>query len=138
MKAMVMKKAWEIAKEAVTRFGGKVKEYIAEAMRMAWAEIKAVAGSVKKIMENTKEYFISRAETIAAVSEGGDYTYSVKVNDWNNYGKSRTYISIVETRTNSKHYATKKYGYFDNMTNEYVAEKYGDLNDNYTFRGGKF
>lgn len=36
----VMVRAWEIAKEAVTKFGGKVKEYFAQALRMAWAEIK--------------------------------------------------------------------------------------------------
>lgn len=37
---VVMKRAWEIAKEGVVRFGGKVKEYFAEALKMAWAEFK--------------------------------------------------------------------------------------------------
>ncbi|AHD06421.1 hypothetical protein [Paenibacillus larvae] len=41
----VMKKAWEIAKAAVKKFGGKVKEYFAEALRMAWAEIKKVSAT---------------------------------------------------------------------------------------------
>lgn len=36
----VMTKAWEIAKEGQKNFGGKVKEYFAEALRMAWAEYK--------------------------------------------------------------------------------------------------
>ncbi|MGC4375943.1 hypothetical protein WD019_03225 [Fictibacillus sp. Mic-4] len=36
----VMKRAWEIARKGVERFGGKVKEYFAEALRMAWAEVK--------------------------------------------------------------------------------------------------
>ena|SRR5690625_2261788 len=36
----VMKKAWEIAKEGQKKFGGKVKEYFAEALRMAWALVK--------------------------------------------------------------------------------------------------
>jgi len=31
----VMTKAWESAKEAITNFGGKVKDYFAEALRMA-------------------------------------------------------------------------------------------------------
>lgn len=39
----VMIKAWEIAKAAVIQFGGSSKEYIAEAMRMAWAEFKTPA-----------------------------------------------------------------------------------------------
>lgn len=36
----VMKKAWEIAREGVRKFGGNVKEYFAEALRMAWALVK--------------------------------------------------------------------------------------------------
>ena len=39
----VMIKAWEIAKAAVIEFGGSSKEYIAEAMKMAWAEFKKPA-----------------------------------------------------------------------------------------------
>ena len=42
MKKQVMTRAWEIAREAVKRFGGNVSEYIAESMRMAWAEAKEV------------------------------------------------------------------------------------------------
>ena len=37
MKKEIMTKAWKIAKEAVKTFGGKAIEYIAEAMKMAWA-----------------------------------------------------------------------------------------------------
>ena len=36
----VMTRAWEIAREGVKKFGGKVKEYFAQALVMAWAEIK--------------------------------------------------------------------------------------------------
>lgn len=38
----VMVRAWEIAKAAVVRFGGKVREYLAEALRQAWAEVQSV------------------------------------------------------------------------------------------------
>lgn len=37
----VMTKAWEIAREGQMKFGGKVKEYFAEALKMAWAIVKA-------------------------------------------------------------------------------------------------
>ena len=37
----IMTRAWEIAREAVANFGGKVREYIAEAMKMAWAETRS-------------------------------------------------------------------------------------------------
>lgn len=36
----VMVRAWEIAKQAVIKFGGKVKEYFAQSLTMAWAEVK--------------------------------------------------------------------------------------------------
>ena len=34
----IMKRAWEIARQGQEKFGGKVSEYIAEALKMAWAE----------------------------------------------------------------------------------------------------
>lgn len=43
MKARVMRKAWEIAREAVKRFGGRTMQYMSEALRMAWAEEKHIA-----------------------------------------------------------------------------------------------
>lgn len=48
MKKELMKNAWEIAKEASKKFGGKVIEYIAGAMKMAWAAIKNSDTSVAK------------------------------------------------------------------------------------------
>jgi len=44
----VMTKAWEIAREGQQKFGGKVKEYFAQALKMAWEIIKKGA---KKIMD---------------------------------------------------------------------------------------
>lgn len=38
--ANVMKKAWEIARKGQQKFGGKVKEYFAQALKMAWAIAK--------------------------------------------------------------------------------------------------
>lgn len=38
----VMVRAWEIAKAAAVKFGGKVKEYFAQALAMAWAEEKNI------------------------------------------------------------------------------------------------
>ena len=48
MKKEIMKKAWKIAKEAVKKFGGKAIEYIAEALKMAWAAIKDNGTSLAK------------------------------------------------------------------------------------------
>jgi hypothetical protein len=52
----VMTRAWEIAREGQKRFGGNVKEYFAQALRLAWAEVKApkkveveLKGSTKRV-----------------------------------------------------------------------------------------
>lgn len=37
---MIMTRAWEIARAAVQVHGGKASEYIADALRMAWAETR--------------------------------------------------------------------------------------------------
>lgn len=52
-----MTRAWEIAREGQGKFGGKVKEYIAQALVMAWAELREakekveieVKGSTKRV-----------------------------------------------------------------------------------------
>ncbi|APC45797.1 hypothetical protein PQA02_gp25 [Streptococcus phage CHPC577] len=48
MKKEIMTKAWKIAKNASTKFGGKAIEYIAGAMKMAWAAIKENGTSLAK------------------------------------------------------------------------------------------
>ncbi|PFW65271.1 hypothetical protein [Bacillus sp. AFS075034] len=36
----VMRKAWEIARKGQKQFGGKVKEYFSQALKMAWEIVK--------------------------------------------------------------------------------------------------
>ena len=36
----IMVRAWEIAREGQKTFGGKVSEYFAQALKMAWAQVK--------------------------------------------------------------------------------------------------
>lgn len=87
----------------------------------------------------TKENCIERMNIILTASGEniGIYHREIKMNNWENYGKNRTYFSIVETCEHSKHYVKKDYGYYDNINNEYVAGK-NDLTKNYTFSGAKF
>jgi hypothetical protein len=33
-----MTRAWEIARAAVAKFGGKIREFFAESLKSAWAE----------------------------------------------------------------------------------------------------
>lgn len=89
----------------------------------------------------TKNELIKRAELIIANSTCEDYMeLELKTRDWTNYGKDRTYFSIVKKSTDykkSKYYAEKKYGYINNQTGEYVPDKH-DLRKNYNFGGNAF
>lgn len=91
MKAHVMKRAWEIAKKAVKKFGGKVKEFFAQALKMAWAEVKDV-----------KEVFTGYAR----VTVDG-YTLSFKA--WEKYGKKRIYINEVKGQEGQREQTTGAY-----------------------------
>lgn len=77
----------------------------------------------------TKEYAIERLNIIVANSIG---EFEIIARVWENYGKSRTYFEIRSGKQ------CKKYGYIDNETGKYVPEKYGNLEDNYTFSGAVF
>ena len=138
MKKQVMVRAWQIIKAAVAEFGGKCRDYsFSEALRIAWQEVKMEEH--EQII--TKQHLINRINAIIANSAQSDSTEMfAKVSDWQNYGKSRTYFSIIERGTTraSKYFREKKYGYLDNVTGEYVPEKYGNLMDNFTFSGARF
>lgn len=82
----------------------------------------------------TKNEVITRLNAIAdeANSHDNGYHYEVVIRDWTNYGKDRTYFSIVETRDNSRHYVKKDYGFYDNAADEYIT---GKANIEYDFGG---
>jgi hypothetical protein len=65
----VMQQAWKIAREGVAKFGGKVKEYFAEALKIAW--------ELAKGLKNVK-----------------DVVVEATANDWMKYGKHRLYIEV--------------------------------------------
>lgn len=48
----VMCKAWEIAKKAAKKFGGKVIEYIGGALKMAWEMAKGLTEKQVKALES--------------------------------------------------------------------------------------
>ena len=83
-----------------------------------------------------KNEIIQKLNIIANKQNAHDngFKLTVECNDWQKYGKDRTYFQIVETREGSKHYKVKKFGYYDNVTNCFV----GDANAfEFTFSGAK-
>ena len=101
----IMKRAWELVK--------KMGKTISEGLRQSWAEAKTVA--VKMIDKVT-------AELEDIIANAADcYDYEIRTSVWEKYGKSRTYVKIIETRRYSKHYATYDFGYIDNVDDSYHA-----------------
>ncbi len=130
MKKNIMKRAWEIYR---TLIGDHIAK-LAMALREAWAEVK---GAVKTM----KEKCIERMETIIANSNTYDYCEMYFIaKDWIKGDKNRTYISIVEAAKpgTTKHYKVREYGYIDNNTNEYFADRKNNVFDNFTFSGSRF
>ena len=55
MQKEVMQRAWKIARDGQRKFGGKVSEYIAEALKIAWALIKKGVQKVIKLVGSEKQ-----------------------------------------------------------------------------------
>lgn len=82
----IMVKAWEIARAGAVKFGGKVKEYFAEALKMAWAETKTVTP------EQAMDAFVVKFNrTIGAESD-------VKAAKWQKGDKLRVYFNFADFR----------------------------------------
>src|SRR5699024_902516 len=79
----VMKKAWEIAREGQKKFGGKVSEYFAKALKIAWA-------IVKQVKEKLTLEEIARKIGNKYFNEVNE-NFDVRV--WKNYGKVRIYVN---------------------------------------------
>ncbi len=81
----VMVRAWEIAKEAVKKFGGKVKEFFSQALKMAWAEIKGgvkVVGTEKQVVwaNEIKKEMISECSKVISHDFAGVLEVMNKMN----------------------------------------------------------
>lgn len=58
----VMKRAWALARVGVKKFGGKVREYFAASLSIAWKEIKGMGTTTKTFVKNGVEVFVKHLE----------------------------------------------------------------------------
>ncbi len=83
-----------------------------------------------------KQEIIERLKKVCEASQNPRFIVRAEIRDWENYGRSRTYLKLVETSDVTKHYKVVDYGYFDNVSNEYVAGPKRDLSAEYTYDFG--
>lgn len=69
----------------------------------------------------TKQEIIEMLNKVCEASQNERFTIEARVCDWENYGKSRSYLKLVETSDVTKHYKALDFGYFDNKKGVYVA-----------------
>jgi len=103
----VMTMAWEIARKGAAQFGGSVKEYFAEALKMAWVQVKRTFTNIDVLFgEGSRKHKTWVAEIVGLHpkwkfdrsfvngyenNEGLIYTLEEgKVYDTNNYMRYRT------------------------------------------------
>lgn len=55
MMKQVMKRAWELAKSGVKKFGGKVREYLAASLSIAWKEVKNMGEKLAELVGSVKQ-----------------------------------------------------------------------------------
>lgn len=87
----VMVRAWEIAKQGAKKFGGKVKEYFAAALKLAWKEAKEDAMTIE---EKVAQVFAG----FARLNKVTDLTVTIKFWAAGVPSKKRVYFNVGGTR----------------------------------------
>lgn len=99
-KANIMNKAWEIAKNAAKKFGGKAIEYIAGALKMAWEMAKGLS-----------------EKTIKALEDKGFIR-------WTKYGKDRLYFNLVKADLMEVSYYKSGYISYSKFQGEEISHSF--------------
>lgn len=102
-----------------------------------------LVGKGKKIKETEKanhpkkEALIEKLEEkVAYCNERYNFNYSLVASDWAKYGKNRTYFAVYETSDCTRHNVKIDFGYFDNISEEYVAGR-KNIEDEFDCCGGR-
>lgn len=84
-----------------------------------------VTKTINRISEpKTNQDFIDKLKVMVEASNAKQDVseYRLYTSEWQNYGKSRTYYKVYESRS-GKQRGEHDYGYYDNNANKYVPPK---------------
>ena len=129
----IMKRAWEIAREGQAKFGGKVSEYLSEALKMAWKEAK----QPKEIVLKVRHQPSGGKEWVAEiVGRHPKFNFERKflspvARNWSSSGKTGTTSFLLEEGKvyevnepwKGRYFITIQNGEIVDIDVDYVAEK---------------
>lgn len=78
----IMKRAWEIARNGQKKYGGKVSEYFAEALKMAWAETNKVTITTTSGSKRNKSWVAKITGAHPKWKLNREFIDAVEENDW--------------------------------------------------------
>jgi len=122
-KSQVMKKAWGMAKEAVQKFGGKIVEYFAQALKKAWQMVKSthvlptLAGSEKQVKwaSDLRQRFIARISDMEQRMRANEFA-----KDADEIKQALKYMN--EYKTDAKFYIDNRNCNFSHLLNDILHE----------------
>ena len=117
----VMTRAWEIAKDGAAKFGGSVKEYFAQALVIAWSEIKKGVAKMEKVIFETSTGSRKHKAWVAKIT-GAHSTYKFE----------REFLNEKENDGYNKFFELEEGGVYDVATDGqryYIAVQNGEVVD---------
>lgn len=88
----IMKRAWEIARKGQEQFGGKVSEYLSEALKVAWNEWKTFLSNLKEL-----EKLNHKMKQVKPESKVHDYAMILERTKTETYDRSRVAMKNIAT-----------------------------------------
>lgn len=113
----VMVRAWEIARQAARTFGGKVREFFAESLKMAWKEMKATV-----VYCDRKEVKEVSADFVKVINE--------RINVLRGKGKEKTaqnYVTVINLALAKANANDNIFKMMDSINNGNTGLKFSDV-----------
>lgn len=122
----VMTKAWEIAKKGAAKFGGSVKSYFAQSLKMAWVIVKASAQKVTiELSEGSRKHKSWVAEIVGTDAKFG---FARKfVNGFEDENVRGLFFNLVEGKVYDVNCAQKGRSYVTVQNGEIVELSNDDV-----------
>ena len=98
----IMKRAWEIAKNGKSQFGGSSREYLSSALKIAWRERKMTVKIEKMGIEELKELRAKIDQEIEKKSETSTIVFRNETDAYNERRYGKPWIANVDFKEDKR------------------------------------